>query len=206
MFLYYCTRNLNFLQSLLIYSSLRSFFIIILLSVGISILGQNVKNYMKAAEQFILNGYFEDAIEQYDQALALEPENGKAYEERAKAYQQIDSYEKAADDYKNAAVFGVNPAENYFASAQLLFSLNHLKQAGETIAKAIEQKSKYHEAFILQCRIYLSLEDYTEAQQAAVNAVDAKSTAYAQYLKGLSEFKLGNLSQAEQDLEKGYPA
>ncbi len=157
---------------------------------------------MKAAEQFILNGYYEDAIEQYNQALALEPENGKAYEERASAYRQIDSYEKAADDYKNAAVFAVNPAENYYAAAQLFFSINRLKQAGETVAKAIEQKSKFHEAFVLQCRIYLSLENYTKAQQAAVNAIDAKSTAYAQYLKGLSEFKLGNLSQAEQDLEK----
>ena len=101
---------------------------------------------MKAAEQFILNGYYEDAIEQYNQALFLEPENGKIYEERAKAYQQLNSVEKAADDFKNAAVFGENSAENYYAAAQLLFSLNQLTMAGETVAKAIEQKSKFHEA------------------------------------------------------------
>ncbi len=181
---------------------MRSLFVFILLLCSPVLFGQSARNYIKAAEQFILNGYYEDAIEQYNQALELEPENGKAYEERAKAYQQIKSDEKAANDYKNAAVFGVNPAENYYAAAQLLFSLEHTEQANETVARAIEQKSKFHEAYILQCQIYLALENFTDAQRAAVNAIDAKSTAYAHYLKGICEFKLGNLQQAEQDLEK----
>lgn len=181
---------------------MRKVFIFILLLYSSVLFGQNARNYMKAAEQFILNGYYEDAIEQFNQALALEPENGKAYEERAKAYLQIGKNENAADDFKNAAVFGENTADNYYTAAQLLFSLNLAGQADETVARAIEQKSKFHEAYILQCQIYLSLEDYTKALQAAINAIDAKSTAFAQYLKGTSEFKLGNLQQAEQDLEK----
>ena len=181
---------------------MRTFWFFILLLCGSNLFGQSARNYMKAAEQFILNGYYEDAIEQYNQALFLEPENGKIYEERAKAYQQLNSVEKAADDFKNAAVFGENSTENYYAAAQLLFSLNQLTMAGETVAKAIEQKSKFHEAYILQCQIYMAQKNYSDAQKATVNAIDAKSTAYAQYLKGTCEFELGNLQQAEQDLEK----
>ncbi len=165
-------------------------------------MGQSARNYMKAAEQFILNGYFEDAIEQYNKAITLDPENGKAYEERAKAYQVIEAYEKAANDFKNAAVFGVNPAENFYQAAQLLYSNNEYKEAVNTVARAIDYKANYHEAYILQCHIYIDLDNYNDAQLAAINAIDAKSTAYAHYLKGKCEHKLGNLSQAEQDLEK----
>ena len=181
---------------------MRTFFIFILILCGISLSGQTAKNHLKAAEQFILNGYYEDAIEQYTQAIQIEPENGKTYEERAQAYQKIIDIEKAANDYRIAAVLGVNSAENFLAAAQLFFTLDDMQQASETISKAIEQKTKFHEAYILQCQIYLGLEKYPEARTAAIHAIDAKSTAYAQYLKGICESKLGNVQQAEQDLEK----
>jgi tetratricopeptide (TPR) repeat protein len=157
---------------------------------------------MKAAEQLILNGYYEDAVEQYNQALSYEPENGKIYEERAKAYENLKMFENAANDYKKAAVFGSDPAENFYKASQLLFTLGQMQSAMETIGKAIEHRSQYQEAYILQCQIYLALEKYKEAQVAAVHAIDVKSTAYSQYLKGIAECRMGNLAVAEQDLEK----
>ena len=202
MFLYTCILNLCPEYYSLTYNRLRSVFIFILLFIGVELFGQAARNHLKAAEQYLLNGYYEDAIEQFNQALSYEPENGKVYEERAKAYEQLNMFEKAADDFKNAAVFGISPAENFYRSAQLLFTLKQLHQAGEIIVKAIEYRSQYHEAYLLQCQIFLALEKFNEARDAAINAINTKNTAYSQYLKGISEFKLGNFAQAEQDFEK----
>lgn len=163
---------------------------------------QNPRAYMRAAEQFIANGYYEEAIEQYSKAIELEPQNGRAYAERAKTYQHLNRLEAAAHDYKSAAVFGENAPENYLLSAQLFFELENDKESEESLHNAINLKSKYADAYILLARLYLRLDQPEKALEASVNAIDARSSAYAFYLKGLSEYELKNYQQAEQDLEK----
>lgn len=181
---------------------MRRILIVILVFGSLGVNAQNARSYIRAAEQFILNGYYEDAIEQYSKALALEPQNGKAYEDRAKAYQETGNLIAAAEDFKNAAVFNTNPAENFLAAAQIHYDQGDYEAADVLTSKAIEEKSKYHEAYILKCLANLAMEKYSSALQAAEQALDARNTAYAQFLKGKAAYKLGNLEEAEQDLEK----
>lgn len=181
---------------------MRSCIIIILSFFLISLYGQNVKSHLKAAEQYIANGYNEDAIEQFNKALKIDPQNGLAYQEKAKINEKINNLQEAAQDYKNAAVFGFSPAENFLNSARLLYQLKSYSQALETVSKAIQHKSGNYEAYLLQCQIFLALTKYEDANVAATNAFNAKGTAYAQYLKGLTELELAQYSQAEDDFQK----
>jgi len=58
----------------------RLYFPLILSFICIGLHGQNVKLYLKAAEQYIANGYFEDAITQYNKAIEIDPQNGEAFQ------------------------------------------------------------------------------------------------------------------------------
>lgn len=201
MFLYYCMRFyiVNKLPSF----KMNRFVALLLFVIALGNLNaQTSRAYIKAAEQFIVNGYFEEAIDQYTKAIELEPRDGKAYAERAKAFLQINKFEAAAQDYKSAAVFGENASENYFLSAQLFYQLGNTTETEESLQKAISLKPKYGEAFLLLATLYLEEDLPDKALEAATSAIDSRSSAYAYYLKGLAEFELQNYPQAEQDLEK----
>lgn len=181
---------------------MRYFLAVILFFATLCVSGQNARTYMKAAEQFIENGYFEDAIEQYSKALELEPENGKAFEERAKSYEQLQNLIAAAEDFKAAAVFNSNAPENFFKASQLYFNLGEFQKSIDLSIKAVSLQQKYHDAYILLCQSYLVLESYEKALEASTNALASEKSAFAHYLKGVSEYRLNNIEQAEQDLEK----
>jgi tetratricopeptide (TPR) repeat protein len=181
---------------------LRRLFILILLFISFGLNAQNVRSYIKAAEQYILNGYYEEAINQYAKAAILEPQNGEIYECRAKAYEKTGSPLAAAEDYKSAAVFNTNPGENFLNSAKIYYSLKLPDEALILVSKAIEKKTRFDEAYLLKCQIDLELKKYEDALLDADLAIDAKNTAYGQYLKGKTEYMLNRYSQAEQDLEK----
>ncbi len=181
---------------------MRFYFLIIFSLVFNSIFGQNVKLILKSAEQYCANGYYEDAIEQYNKALEIDPRNGEAYQERARTYEKLNLMENAAHDYISAAVFGLNPAENFLQSANLSYKSNNYEEALSAILKAIEVRPKYHEAYLLQCQVYLKINKYDEAYTSSINALETKGSAFAQYLKGLTEFYLGRYSEAHNDLNK----
>jgi tetratricopeptide (TPR) repeat protein len=180
----------------------RLYFPLILSFICIGLHGQNVKLYLKAAEQYIANGYFEDAITQYNKAIEIDPQNGEAFQERAKSNEQLKYLSEAAQDYKSAAVFGFNSAENYLKSSQLLYQLKRYPEAAETVSKAIINKSGYYEAYLMQCQILIASGIYEEANVAALNAFNAKGTAYAHYLMGITEFELREYPKAEEDFKK----
>ncbi len=181
---------------------LRGFTILLFLISGICLFGQTSKQYMKAAEQFIENGYYEQAIQQYSKAIEIDPQNGEAYEERGETNEYLNHLAEAAEDFRNAAVFGTNSAQNYFHSAEILFHLKEPDHALGNLDNAISQKQKFHEAYILQCEIYLSLNEFTNALKSAELAIDAKNSAYANYLSGLANMHLSNYKEAELDFEK----
>lgn len=180
----------------------RGFTTIVLIFVSICLFGQNPRQYMKAAEQFIENGYYEEAIQQYDKALEIDPQNGQAYEARGKANEYLNNLEDAANDFRSAAVFGTNAAENYYHSALLLYQLKEYPEALTNLGNALEQKQKFHEAYILQCEIYLELEDNYNALVAAENALNSKNNSYTNYLFGLAHFRSEHYAEAEQYFEK----
>ncbi len=170
--------------------------------MGVCLFGQSSKQHMKAAEQFIENGYFEEAIQQYNIAIELDPQNGQAYEERGNTNENLGNLEEASNDFRSAAVFGTNSAENYFHSAMLLYKLDDYEKALANVVKALEQKQKFYDAYILQSEIFLSQNKFLPALKAAEKAIDSKNNSYANYLAGLAHFHLKNNTEAEQYFEK----
>jgi tetratricopeptide (TPR) repeat protein len=181
----------------------RLFALTILILVPVTyISGQNSRSHLKAAQQLIDNGYFEEAVQQYNNAIALDPQYGQAYEDRAKAFEHIGKLTEAASDYEKAAVFGTNSSENYLKSAKIYLSLKNTPSALESLDRAISEKQNFHEAYILQSGIYFNLDYFEKALESAENAITSGNSAYAFYLKGKAEFALKDYFSAEHDIEK----
>jgi tetratricopeptide (TPR) repeat protein len=157
---------------------------------------------MKAAEQFIENGYYEDAVYQYNAAINLNPQFGEAYEARAKAYLQLNKLSEASSDFERAAVFEINPSLNYFKSAEIQFKSGNDETALETLEKAIDKDPSNTDAYILQYNIYFKHADFRKASESAEKAVNSKSSAYTFFLKGKAEFALNEFIKAEQDFQR----
>jgi tetratricopeptide (TPR) repeat protein len=163
---------------------------------------QKSKEYMKAAEQLLSNGYHKEAIIQLSRAIETDPTNAKAFLARAQSHEFLNTPEAAAADYSKAAVFGIDPTDNFLKSAELYLQAGDYRLAEKSVKNAIGKKTKNHEIYLLQCRICLAGDQPEEALAAAQKALNLKETAFGRYLKGCAENKSGYLDRAEQEFEK----
>jgi DnaJ family protein C protein 7 len=82
-----------------------SVLVLVLFAVGSAVFGQSARKYIKAGEEFVRNGMFDDAIEQFSRAIDEAPSSADGYLSRARAYELTGSYGLAYDDYKRAINF-----------------------------------------------------------------------------------------------------
>lgn len=50
-----------------------SVLVIVLLTAGLTVYGQSARKYIKAGEEFVRNGMYDDAIEQFSRAIDEAP-------------------------------------------------------------------------------------------------------------------------------------
>src|SRR6266542_4902741 len=67
--------------------------------------GQNAKKFFKTGEEFYKAANYQDAINQFTSAVAINPEYKDAYFMRGCAYEMIKDFSKAADDFNRALIF-----------------------------------------------------------------------------------------------------
>ena len=84
-----------------VFSLTGMFFLIAILTAS----GQTARKYIKAGEEFIRNGLYEDAIDQFSKAIDESPTWEEAYIRRARAYEMTGNFGMAMDDYRRASNF-----------------------------------------------------------------------------------------------------
>ncbi|MCB8994107.1 MAG: tetratricopeptide repeat protein [Bacteroidales bacterium] len=171
-----------------------------LLSIGL--FGQSAKQFFKAGEDFLKNGKYEDAIEQYTKAIQIEPDYDKAYTQRAYVYSQLSKYKEAAEDYDRAIVFMPKDEEVYFNSATMHFKLGEDAIALDKLNKSLDLKSSYIEAIQLKVLVLIDMKRYSEALADAKTALRYKETAENYYVYGLVNDTLGKWADAGDAYQK----
>jgi tetratricopeptide (TPR) repeat protein len=78
----------------------RRLFLLLVTGLCISLQGQNVKIYIKAAEQYTANGFYEDALIQLGKAIEIDPQNGDVFFEKGKINELLGNLNEAAQNYK----------------------------------------------------------------------------------------------------------
>ncbi len=175
---------------------------IVLSILSIGIYGQNPKQNLKAGDEFLKNNKIEDAIDQYSKALQIEPDNTKAYTQRALAYSRLSKYKEAAEDYDRASVFLPKDENNFFNAAKMYFNVGDYESSLERLKKSLLLKSNYIEALQLKVAVLLNLGRYDEALADAKAANRYKETAENFFYLGLANERLGKLDEAEKSYLK----
>lgn len=127
------------------------------------IFAQSSKQYMKAGEEFLRKGSFDDAIEQFSKAIELDPDYEKAYIQRARTYIQLENYENASLDFDRAIVFNEKDGELYYLAGNSYYELGEFEIALQRLNLAINYKNNFYEAYMVRSVVLTELRRYQEA-------------------------------------------
>ncbi len=110
---------------------------------------------------------YEQAIADYDQALALNPEYAEAYNNRGNAYADLGDYEQAIADYDQALALNPEYAEAYNNRGVAYASLGEYEIAIADYDQAISLNPDYASAYINRGIIYIYQPDYQNCELAS---------------------------------------
>lgn len=113
-------------------------------------------------------------IKTQSKAIAKNPRDAKAYEQRAKAYESLDDNKSALKDMNMAISIKSDEADWYRSRADIHYSLWHLEDAVADYTRAIELAPDSDSLYVARAHVYtkfnkskLALADYAQALKVA---------------------------------------
>jgi tetratricopeptide (TPR) repeat protein len=129
---------------------------------------------------------YDQALADFKQALALDPNNAQAYFDMGAVYQALDKIDAAIDSFTQGVELE-NPDSGckicaYMRLGQLYFAQADFDRAIEAYTHAIELDPNYADAYIERAKAYVAKGDPAAAQADAEKAHDlqqsGKATSY----------------------------
>lgn len=124
---------------------------------------EQVKGFIKKGNQKIANGEYQVAIEEFNQALAIEETNAKALGYRGVAHSQLENYEQALEDYNQSLNLNANNYQVYYNRGLLKTRLEDHDRAINDFTEAIQRQPKFAAAIGSRGFAYAELENYEAA-------------------------------------------
>jgi tetratricopeptide (TPR) repeat protein len=142
------------------------------------------------ASDYASQGQMDLAIEQYTEAISIDPEFTAAYFDRGIAFQRIDDYDRAIADYTQAIDLDPKYASSYYQRGVAYYYHGDLEKAITDLNKATELDSSYALAFAVSGQVYSEL---GEVELAITNYEKALELDLPQYHKQVIEDILRDL-------------
>ncbi|OPX83652.1 MAG: TPR repeat-containing protein YrrB [Pelotomaculum sp. PtaB.Bin104] len=145
----------------------------------------------------------EQNISEATKAIALNPADPKAYNNRGDAYLDLGQYEKAITDYSKAIELDPESAEAYLKRGLAYGKLGQYKKAITDYSRAIEMDPESAEAYLKRGLAYGKLGQYEKAITDFSRAIELDPKyAEAYLLSGLAYGSLGQYEKAITDNSK----
>ena len=143
---------------------------------------------------------YKQAIDDYTQAIKIDPKNPTYYRDRGVAYDKLKNYKQAIDDYTQAIKIDDKNAIYYVGRGLAYFQLKDYKQAINDYSQAIKIDDKNAIYYNARGLTYLELKDYKQAIDDLTQAIklDTKNAIYYN-LRGFAYFQLKDYKQAIND-------
>ncbi len=167
-----------------------------------SVNGQNAKKFYKTGEDFYKSGNLKDAINQFTNAISINPEYKEAYIMRGKAYVNIKNYEKAGDDFNRALVFDSQNEEIYYYLGLTYNNLNKYREGLDKLNHATWLNKKYVPAYQEKIVSLIALDENYNALKVSDTALALDGSARNYYLYGLVTQKLNSMQKSEWAFSK----
>jgi len=192
------------------FSILALLFIVTCLGVN----GQSARKYIKAGEDFIRNGMYEDAIDQFSRAIDEAPASVDGYIRRARAYEMTGSTRLAYDDYKRANNFVSHDAGilynlgrmcNIMGAARNITpgeSKEFYTEAVSYLQEAIREEFRNGKLYTEKVVSLMGMELWDQALGACDTALQIRDDAINYYYQGIIYQKINDDNTARRQLER----
>ncbi|MCJ7819601.1 MAG: tetratricopeptide repeat protein, partial [Bacteroidales bacterium] len=186
----------------------------VLFSVSLALSGQSARKYIKAGEEFVRNGMYDDAIDQFTKAAHESPTSEEPYLMRAKAYESTGNFSLACDDYRRAVNFvpgNVSALYNLgrMCNKQALSEgvtegekSRFLNEAVSVLNKAIRAEYRNGKLYTEKAVSLIGLELWDKALGTSDTALQMRDDALNYYYQGIIYQKINDDNTARKQLEK----
>ena len=153
--------------------------------------------YYNRGLAYARSNQYEEAINDFNKALELDPKYAGAYNNRGNVYHELKQYKKAIEDYNKALELNPNLTVTYSNRGITYCKLNKTEEAIEDYNAAIKLNSKYAKAYYDRGNAYYELNNYKKAIKDFKKALELNpkdAGAYAN--RGITRL------QTNEDLDK----
>ncbi|NEN80893.1 tetratricopeptide repeat protein [Paenibacillus elgii] len=178
-----------------------------------------LRNYLKQGDLLIASDKFDEAMQAYDKAIALDPHCEEAFYGKGKVLSHYTSEaDKAIEAFNKASELNPYYAEAYFEKGKIFSNTGKVDKAIQAYDKAIQLKPDFADAFYEKGSILevtgstIQMEDpgnevvisnFSEAIQALNRAIELKPNfAKAHFIKGIALMQLDKYNDAIETLNK----
>jgi len=164
--------------------------------------GNAANMWIEKGTGLFMNGSYEEALEAYDEAIEIDPENGSLW--KGKILIELGRFEDALECFNRS--IGANPesAEAWYLKGSLLGEMGWLEEALFALNKTIELDPEDPNAWLDKGGVLRTLGREDEAEMAITTAVDVYENTILQnpndadtwYRKGLALYTLGEYEEA----------
>lgn len=130
--------------------------------------------YSLKADALAVEGHYEESLEFYNKALAIEPSSASCLYNRATVYLKLKHYDKAVADYTTLIAQKTDISDVYFNRAMAFYYLNEHDSALIDCNHLIKQGEEKYFVYFLRGNIYVAkamfsaaISDYTQAIKLA---------------------------------------
>ena len=177
----------------------------ILFTVFISFLtySQNRMQFISKANELERKGKFKEALEEYNKANKLFPNDKSFYFLMGELKQKMKDFRGAISDYNIEIASGNGDIHiSYYRRGDAKFQLRDFQGALLDYKKSLELRSESKFLYFRIGQVKFELKDYQGAIKDFTASMEDDETFEAYFFRGLSKLKLKNLKDAEEDFDK----
>ena len=157
--------------------------------------------YLQRASKYIDQGRYDDAIDNVDRAIDLDPGNVPAYAARSSHFKLRSQYDKAIVDLNSAIALDPGDASLYVQRGSAWIGLREFGRAIEDLNAAISLKPDA-EAFMARGEAHTGIGEYASAIEDYEHAVTLSPGTDAYTARGSTYFKLNDYDNAIDDFNR----
>jgi protein O-mannosyl-transferase len=156
----------------------------------------------RGASYYSLGNYMQ-AIEDFNKAIKIKPDDAAPYYNRGMTYNSLGNYRQAIEDCDKAIEIKPSNADAYINRSIAYNGIGNYRRAIENLNKAIEIRPGYASAYVNRGNAYRSLGNYKQAMEEYNMAIRLKDDfALTYHNRGTLYAMLGQYQPAIEDLNK----
>ena len=157
--------------------------------------------YLLRGDGYFKDGKPEKALEAYNRALALNPDDLEGYASRGAVYFFTGDYDRAEQDFLHVLHQNPYQADAYTAYASTLAAKGDFENALTVLDLALQLKPGKPETFFSRAGVYFMLGRYNEAVVDYTSVINLHPAAEVYNARGAAYERMGKTDLAQKDFE-----